>query len=237
MRSSTVQSRVSRANSAAAPGTASRAVGRAVPCGLSSGRAGETSVRVRTRSGRDRGNPGGHRAAERVAEQMDRPVSFRLEVTDDGPGETRDGEVAVVGRRRVAEARQVDGIPLDGVGQCRHQRRPVLRGAAESVDEQRARQPGPHRRVRAQRHRHAGQRDLTQRLAVARGRPAGGRHHRGHGRPQVRLIGRRHAAMLRGDHPGTRGGGAFAMDRVRPSHSGDAPTVETDEGLCRPGRE
>ena len=63
-RISGVQSLVSRMKRPATPGTASRAVGTAERCTRSSGRAGETSVRVRTSIRPQRRNPGGDRAAE-----------------------------------------------------------------------------------------------------------------------------------------------------------------------------
>ncbi len=67
---------------------------------------------------------------------MDRAAAGGLQVADHGPDVAGDGEVAVGGRVRAAEAGQVHGLAVDEPGEPVHQGRPVGRRAAEAVHEE-----------------------------------------------------------------------------------------------------
>ncbi len=150
--------------------------------------------------GTDRGDPGRHRPAQRVADQVDGTALPGVEEADHRAGVAGDRVVAVVGRRGVPETGQVERLTVHHVLEQRHQRGPVLRGSAEPVHEESGRQPGPLRRPRTDGQRQPGQRDGAKPLPL--GDPDGA-HRGGHrcgGGTDSRQLGRRHAAMLRDDH-------------------------------------
>lgn len=143
--------------------------------------------------GRD---PRRDRPAEGVADEMDGPAARRVEVADDGAGVPGHRVVAVVRRRRVTEAGQVECLTVDDVLEERHQGRPVLRGAAEAVHVQGGRQSRAGAGAGADREREPRQADRVEPLALhdpdgarlGRRGCEGGRH--------ARRLGRRHAGYV-----------------------------------------
>ena len=166
--------------------------------GRRSGIAGETSVSVRTSSGRRAATTERDRATQRVADQVHRLVAAGEEAQQ-GVGVRGRGEVEAGGRAGAAEPGQVDG---GARGPRAEQRR---RGRSSSAPSRRARgrRPPASRRVRAS-HARAGSR----RRRSPRGRARGGGAGRRPGTTRGRRGGRRPARRRRRGRPGGVGAGA-----------------------------